>query len=74
MLLNIVKTKIANFVSDLKAWINSNHLQLNELKTQFVEMVPPGKDHAKLIPNLNLGGSDIFSTSVSIGGQANAKR
>ena len=54
MLLNTVKIKIANFVSDLKAWINSNHLQLNELKTQFVEVLHPGREHAKLIPNLNL--------------------
>ena len=66
MLLNTVKIKIANFMSDLKAWMNSNYLQLNELKTQFVEMLPPGREHAKLIPNLNLGGSDVFPTSVSV--------
>ena len=54
--------------------MNNNYLQLNELKTQFVEMLPPGRDHAKLIPNLNLGGSDVFTTSVFIGGQVNAKR
>ena len=66
MLLNTAKTKFANFVSDLKAWMNSNHLQLNELKTQFVEMLPPGREHAKLIPNRNLGGRDVFSTSVSV--------
>ena len=51
MLLNTAKIKFANFVSDLKAWMNSNHLQLNELKTQFVEMLPLGREHAKLIPN-----------------------
>ena len=66
MLLNTVKTKIANFVSDLKAWMNSNLLRQNELKTQFVEMLPPGREHAKLIPNLNLGRSDVFPTLVSV--------
>ena len=66
MLLNTVKIKIANFVSDLKTWMNSNHLQLNELKTQFGETLPPGREHAKLIPNLNLGGNDVFPTSVSV--------
>ena len=66
MLLNTVKIKIANFVSDLKAWMKSDDLQLNELKTQFVEMLPPGREHAKLIPNLNLGGSDVFPMSVCV--------
>ena len=72
--MNTVNTKIANFASDLKTWMNNNYLQLNELKTQFVEMLPPGRDYAKLIPNLNLGGSDVFTTSVFIGGQVKAKR
>ena len=36
------------------------------MKTQLVEMLSPGREHAKLIPNLNLGGSDVFRLSVSI--------
>ena len=56
-----MNTRIADFMSDL------NYLQLNELKTQFVETLPPGREHAiaKLIPDLNLGGNNVFSISVS---------
>ena len=37
MMLNTLNIKIANFGSNLKTWMNNNYLQLNELKTLFVE-------------------------------------
>ena len=64
-LLDSVNTRITDFVSDLKTWMNSNYLLMNELKTQFVEILPSGRKHARLIPYLNLGGNNVFPTSVS---------
>ena len=64
-LLDAVNTRITDFASDLKTWMNSNYSQLNEMKTQFVEILPPGREHAKLIPDLNFGGNNVFPTSVS---------
>ena len=34
-LLDAKNARITDFMSDLKAWMNSNYLQLNELKTQL---------------------------------------
>ena len=65
-LLDTANIKITNFMSNLKTWINSDYLQLNELKTQFVEILPPEREHVKLIPDLYMVGNDVFPTSVCV--------
>jgi hypothetical protein len=61
-----VISKTQNCISDLKSWMSSNKLQLNEDKTDVMLVVPPSMRNDPSIPtSLTIGDTSIeFSTQV----------
>ena len=50
----VVNDKLKAFVNDMKSWIDSNHLMLNQLKTKYIEFASSRSVRSKVILELNL--------------------
>ena len=66
VLLCVVNDRIRAFVNDIKRWMDSNHLMLNQLKTKYIESTPSRSVGNKVISDLQLVNSEKLVPCTSV--------
>ena len=65
-LIEIVQNKIKNFIVDLKLWMNTNYLKLDESKTKVAVLQPPYKHASDLKLNILIDGCKPIAPSTQV--------